>query len=59
MESDGRYYARRAAEEAGRAARALSPEARAWHQQLARSFAERSGSGLPAGSIPQARSQRG
>lgn len=55
MESDGRYYARRAAEEAGRAARALSPEAKAWHQQLAQSFAERSGSGLAFGVDFQAR----
>ena len=55
MESDGRYYARRAAEEAGRAARALSPEAKAWHQQLAQSFAERSGSRLGLGSISQGR----
>jgi hypothetical protein len=46
MESDGRYYARRAAEEAQRAARAITPEAREWHRQLAQSFSARSAGGI-------------
>ena len=41
MESNGRYYTRRAAEEARRATRAMTAEARAWHQQLAHEFAAR------------------
>ena len=45
MESDGRYYARRAAQENLRAARALTPEAQAWHRQLALSFSQRIGQG--------------
>jgi len=32
------FYSRRAAEEKSRAARAVSPEARDWHLQLALSF---------------------
>ena len=39
MESDQRYYARRAAEEQRRAARAVTPEARERHRELARLFA--------------------
>lgn len=39
--SDQRFYARRAAEESDRAARAVTPEARKWHQKLARDFALR------------------
>ena len=41
MLSNQRYYARRAAEEMSRASRALSAEAREWHEQLAASFARR------------------
>lgn len=41
MESNGRYYSRRAAEEASRAARAITPEAQARHRQLASLFATR------------------
>ncbi len=41
MISDQRFYARRAAEELSRAARALTPEAKAWHLKLARDFASR------------------
>jgi hypothetical protein len=33
--SDQRYFARRAIEERSRAARAISPTARSWHQELA------------------------
>jgi hypothetical protein len=36
--SDKRYFARRAVEEASRAARSLSPTARSWHQELADKF---------------------
>ena len=39
MESDFRYYSRRAAEEQCRAARAVTPEARARHSELANLFA--------------------
>ena len=41
MLSNRRYYARRAAEELSRASRALTAEAREWHEQLAESFAAR------------------
>lgn len=41
MESDGRYYARRAAQEASAAARAMTPQARDWHRQLAEKFRQR------------------
>ena len=39
MESDHRYYSRRAAEEQRRAAHAVTPEARERHRELARLFA--------------------
>jgi len=38
MVSNQRYYAQRAAQESMRAQRALSPDARAWHQQLAENY---------------------
>ncbi|MDP9413121.1 MAG: hypothetical protein M3Q08_03300 [Pseudomonadota bacterium] len=41
MVSNHRFYARRAAEEQSRAARAMTSDAREWHQQLAESFAQR------------------
>ena len=41
MESDHRYYSRRAAEEQRRAARAVTPEARERHRELAMLFANR------------------
>lgn len=41
MESDHRYYSRRAAEEQRRAARAITPEARERHKELAALFANR------------------
>ena len=41
MESDFRYYSRRAAEEEGRAARAVTAEARERHHELANLFAAR------------------
>jgi hypothetical protein len=39
MESDFRYYSRRAAEERHRAARAITAEARVRHDELAMMFA--------------------
>ncbi len=41
MVSNHRFYARRAAEELNRATRAMTSDARQWHQQLAESFAQR------------------
>jgi hypothetical protein len=41
MESDYRYYARRAAEENRRAAHAITPEARERHRELAHMFASK------------------
>jgi hypothetical protein len=43
MESDQRYYSRRAAEEHGRACRAITPAARDRHSELARLFALKAG----------------
>ncbi len=47
MESDQRYYSRRAAEEYGRACRAITPAARERHSELARMFAEKAGHDVP------------
>lgn len=41
MVSNQRYYAQRAAQESMRARAALSPDARAWHQQLADTYRQR------------------
>jgi hypothetical protein len=41
MESNTRYYRRRAAEEQTAAQRAITEQARAWHAKLAKDFAER------------------
>jgi hypothetical protein len=41
MESNQRFYLRRAAEERTAAIRAVTPQARDWHQKLAMDFAER------------------
>jgi hypothetical protein len=41
MESDHRYYARRAAEEQARAARAVTQAARERHRELAHLFASK------------------
>lgn len=41
MESNNRYYRRRAAEERTAAQRAITEQARAWHAKLAQDFAER------------------
>ena len=43
MESDYRYYSRRAAEEQRLAARAVTPEARERHRELANLFAIKAG----------------
>ena len=41
MESNQRYYLRRASEERTAAIRAMTPAARDWHAKLAGQFAER------------------
>ena len=41
MESNQRFYMRRAAEERTAAHRAMTPQARDWHAKLALDFAER------------------
>ena len=41
MESNQRYYARRAAEERTAASRAITAAAREWHAKLAHQFASR------------------
>lgn len=41
MESNQRFYLRRAAEERTAAVRAMTPQARDWHAKLAADFAER------------------
>lgn len=41
MESNERYYRRRAIEERMAAQRAITENARAWHSKLAEDFAER------------------
>jgi hypothetical protein len=44
MESDARYYRRRAIEERMAAQRAVTEQARAWHAKLAQDFALRADS---------------
>jgi hypothetical protein len=41
MESNARYYSRRAVEERMKAQRAITETARAWHAKLAEDFAQR------------------
>ena len=41
MESNQRFYLRRAAEERTAAIRAVTPQAREWHSKLAQDFARR------------------
>ena len=41
MESNQRFYMRRAAEERTAAIRAITPQAREWHHKLAQDFARR------------------
>jgi predicted transcriptional regulator len=38
MESNRSYYSRRALQESMKAARAVTPQAQAWHRQLAEGF---------------------
>ena len=47
MESNQRFYLRRAAEERTAARRAMTPEARNWHGKLAEEFAERAAMAVP------------
>jgi len=47
VESNERYYRRRAVEERMAAQRAVTEQARAWHAKLAEDFAARAGS-IPA-----------
>jgi hypothetical protein len=44
MESNARYYSRRAVEERMKAQRAITEPARTWHAKLAQDFAERASS---------------
>lgn len=44
MESNARYYSRRAVEERMKAQRAITEAARTWHAKLAHDFAERASS---------------
>ena len=48
MESNERYYRRRAIEERMAAQRAVTEAARAWHSKLAQDFAERAGASTPS-----------
>ena len=47
MESDERYYARRAAEEHRRASYAVTPEARERHSELSRLFKAKAAGPIP------------
>jgi hypothetical protein len=46
MESNERYYRRRAIEERMAAQRAVTEQARTWHAKLAKDFAERAASSI-------------
>ena len=46
VESNERYYRRRAVEERMAAQRAVTETARAWHSKLAEDFAQRAGAGI-------------
>ncbi|WP_309610801.1 hypothetical protein [Sphingomonas sp.] len=48
MESNQRYYLRRASEERTAALRSITAEARAWHAKLAGEFAERAATACQA-----------
>lgn len=47
MESNERYYRRRAVEERMAAQRAMTEQARAWHAKLAEDFAQRASVSAP------------
>jgi hypothetical protein len=53
MESNQRYYLRRASEERTAALRSITAEARAWHAKLASEFADRAATACP-GPMPLA-----
>ena len=46
MESNERYYRRRAIEERMAAQRAMTEQARTWHSKLAKDFAERAATSI-------------
>lgn len=48
VESNERYYRRRAVEERMAARRAVTETARAWHSKLAEDFADRASACIPA-----------
>jgi hypothetical protein len=48
VESNERYYRRRAVEERMAAQRAMTEQARAWHAKLAEDFAARAAASCPA-----------
>lgn len=54
VESNERYYRRRAVEERMAAQRAVSEAARAWHAKLAHDFAERASAGAGTVACAQA-----
>ena len=51
MESNQRFYLRRAAEERTAARRAMTPQAREWHSKLAEDFAGRAMKCSPVASL--------
>ena len=55
MESNQRYYLRRASEERTAALRSITADARAWHAKLATEFADRAAMAFP-GPMPMAMS---
>jgi hypothetical protein len=57
MESDQRYYRRRAFEERVAAQRAVTETARAWHSKLAEDFAERAASAANCTGSPLVQAQ--
>lgn len=54
MESNARYYSRRAVEERMKAQRAITETARAWHAKLAEDFAQRAADSVNACAVPAA-----
>lgn len=54
MESNRRFYLRRAAEERTAAVRAVTPQARDWHSKLAQDFAARADASAPQINVAQA-----
>jgi hypothetical protein len=57
MESDFRYFSRRAAEERRRAQFAITPEARLRHRELADMFADKAAQGVPREALTQLRAE--